>query len=169
MKPLHISLITAHSGCKPSSSLSTFTHSVQVSLPLLFSPPPPHFYRLTPNHLHSYVPNASPLLCSKCPNHLNLQRLTTSATLWTPKDYTRPHIHLTIISSSSSSFENVAFFHAKLESDVCPGVDMQTSGDTLQDLTWTLSGKIAISQLSTHRYWSEFLVAGCPSTPTSSD
>ena len=29
-------------------------------------------------------------------------------------------------------FENVAFFHAKLGSDVCPRVD---SGDTLQDLT----------------------------------
>ena len=35
-------------------------------------------------------------------------------------------------------FENVAFFHAKLGSDVCPRVDNQTSGDTLQDLT---SGK----------------------------
>ena len=32
-------------------------------------------------------------------------------------------------------FENVAFFHAKLGSDVCPGVDNQTSGETLQDLT----------------------------------
>ena len=43
-------------------------------------------------------------------------------------------------------FKNVAFFHAKLESDVCPRVDDQTSGDTLQDSTQTLSGKIAISQ-----------------------
>ena len=40
MKPLHISLNTAHSGCKPSTSMSSFTHSLQVllPLPLLFSP-----------------------------------------------------------------------------------------------------------------------------------
>ena len=66
-------------------------------------------------------------------------------------------------------FENVAFFHAKLGLDVCPRVDNQTSGETLQDLTRPPSGKIAISQLSTHGNWNEFLVAGCPSTPTSSD
>ena len=34
MKPLHISLNTAHSGCKPSASISSFTHSYQVFLPL---------------------------------------------------------------------------------------------------------------------------------------
>ena len=40
----------------------SFTPAFQVSLPLLFSPPPPHFtpppphfYRPAPNHLHSYV------------------------------------------------------------------------------------------------------------------
>ena len=39
-------------------------------------------------------------------------------------------------------FENVAFFYAKLGSDVCPRVDNQkTSGDTLQDLTRPLVGK----------------------------
>ena len=32
-------------------------------------------------------------------------------------------------------FKSVTFFHAKLGSDVCPRVDNQTSGDTLQDLT----------------------------------
>ena len=48
-------------------------------------------------------------------------------------------------------FENVAFLYAKLGSevspgsDVCPRVDNQTSSDTSQDLTWPLSGKIAIS------------------------
>ena len=36
---------------------------------------------------------------------------------------------------------NVAFFHAKLGSDVCPRVDNQTSGDTLQDLTRPLVEK----------------------------
>ena len=62
-----------------------------------------------------------------------------------------PWIHIIIF-----YFENAAFFHAKLGSDVCPRVDNQTSGDTLQDLTRPLSGKITISQLSTHGYWSEF-------------
>ena len=38
-------------------------------------------------------------------------------------------------------FENVAFFHAKLGSEVCPRVDNQTSGDTLQDLTRQLVEK----------------------------
>ena len=48
--------------------------------------------------------------------------------------------------------ENVTFFHAELGSDVCPRVDSQTSGDTLQDLTQPLSGKITIIQLSNHGY-----------------
>ena len=51
MRPIHIFMNTAHSGCKPSSSISSFTHSLQV-LPaptLKISPPPlPHFYRPTP-------------------------------------------------------------------------------------------------------------------------
>ena len=54
------------------------------------------------------------------------------------------------------------FFHAKLGSDVCPRVDNQTYGDTLQNSTQPLtSGKIAISLLSTQEFWSEFLVVGC--------
>jgi hypothetical protein len=39
-------------------------------------------------------------------------------------------------------FENVAFFHAKLGSDVCPRVDNQTSGETSQDLTRPLVEKL---------------------------
>ena len=34
MRLLHISLNTTHSECKPSSSISSFTHSLQVFLPL---------------------------------------------------------------------------------------------------------------------------------------
>ena len=55
--------------------------------------------------------------------------------------------YITSSSSSSSSpsssfiFKNVAFFHAKLGSDVCPSVDNQTSGDTLQGLTRPLVEK----------------------------
>ena len=46
-------------------------------------------------------------------------------------------------------FENFALFHAKLGSNVCPRVDNQTSGDTLQGLTRPISGKgkIFINQL----------------------
>ena len=61
MRLLHISPNTTHSECKPwMGSVSSFTHSLQVSRPYPhISPlPPPHFYRLTPNHLHSYVPHA---------------------------------------------------------------------------------------------------------------
>ena len=35
MRPLHISLNTTHTGCKPSSSISSFTHSLLVFLPQL--------------------------------------------------------------------------------------------------------------------------------------
>ena len=62
----------------------------------------------------------------------------------------------------------LALFHARLGSDVCPRVDNQTLGDTLQDSTRSLVAMdrttSAISQLSTQGYWSEFLEAGCPST-----
>ena len=46
---------------------------------------------------------------------------------------------------STFYFENVAFFHAKLELNTCPRVDNQTSGNTLQDSTQPHSGKIGIS------------------------
>ena len=60
MRLLHISLNTTHSECKPSSSISSFTHSLRVFCPYPhISPlPPPHSYRLTPNYLHSYAPHA---------------------------------------------------------------------------------------------------------------
>ena len=77
----------------------------------------------------------------------------------------KKHYLLIIIIIVVFYFENVALFLDKLGSDVCPRVDNQTSGDTLQDLTRPLSGNIVISQLSTHGYWSNFLVAGCSSAP----
>ena len=65
MRPLHISLNTAHSGCKPCLTVSSFTHSLHVFLPLSTHLTPAttsqsrtHFNRPTPNHLHSYVPHA---------------------------------------------------------------------------------------------------------------
>ena len=64
--------------------------------------PPPHYY-YTSRHPNS---NLSTPQCSKCPNHIILPRLTTSATLSTPIESTlrllsssdTPHIHLTIYS-----------------------------------------------------------------------
>ena len=77
LKSLHISLNTAHLGCKPSTFMSSFTHSLQVFLFLPLHLPPPHFYISTPNRPHSYyTPDVS--------DHLNLSCLTTIATLWTP-------------------------------------------------------------------------------------
>ena len=85
MRPLHIYLNTAHSGCKPSSTISSFTHSLQVFLPLPthLTPPPPHFYRPTSNHLHSYIPHAqTTLIYHASPPQLRSEH---------PKDCTRPH------------------------------------------------------------------------------
>ena len=85
MRLLHISLNTTHSECKPSSSISSFTHSLQVFLPL-----PAHLTPATTTFLQADT-QSSPILRSTCPIHLNLPRLTTSATLSTPKDCTNPH------------------------------------------------------------------------------
>ena len=60
--------------------------------------PPPHFYRLTPNHLHSYAPDA-----------YTVSILTTSATIGEyPKDCTNPHFafypSMTLLTSISPSY-----------------------------------------------------------------
>ena len=108
MKPLHISQNTAHSVCKLSSFMSSFTHPLQVFLPLLT-----HLFSATSTFLQADT-QSSPLLCSRCLNYLNLPpSLTTSATLWIPKRLCKtslrflsfedtPHIHLTISLFSSS-------------------------------------------------------------------
>ena len=95
MKPLHI---------------SPYPH-ISVSSP----PPSPHFYRPTPNHLHSYVPHAK----------------TTSVTLCTPRRLCKstlrflsfsdtPHIHLTIIRSIRPlQTMQICFFHRPGFSPIC--------------------------------------------------
>ena len=119
MKPVHISLNTAHSGCKPSAFISSFTHSYQVFLPL-----PAHLTPATTTFLQADT-QSSPLLHSTCPNHLNLARLTTSSTLCTPKRLYKstlrflsfsdtPHIHLTIIRSVLSRLCRFALFIAQV-------------------------------------------------------
>ena len=55
---------TAHSGCKPSPSMSSYTHSLQVSLFLpLYLPP------ATSTYLQADT-QSSTHLCSRCPSHL---------------------------------------------------------------------------------------------------
>ena len=84
MRLLHISLNTTHSECKPSSSISSFTHSLQVFLLL-----PAHLTPATITFLQADT--QSLLLRSTCPNHLNLPCLTTSATLSATEDCTNHH------------------------------------------------------------------------------
>ena len=86
MRLLHISMNNTHSECKPSSSISSFTHSLQVFLLL-----PAHLTPVTYNHIPTGRHPISTLIRSTCPHHLNLPRLTTSATLSTTKDCTNPH------------------------------------------------------------------------------
>ena len=79
MRPLYTSLNTAHSGCKLSSSVSSFTHSLHV-----FLPRPTYLTPATTTFLQADT-QSSPFLRSTCPNHLNLPCLTTFATLWMPQ------------------------------------------------------------------------------------
>ena len=58
--------------------------SLNKLLLLLLLPLPTHLTPATTTFLQANT-QSSPLLCSTCPNHLNLPRLATSATLWTPK------------------------------------------------------------------------------------
>ena len=57
-------------------------HTLSPSLPippLHLTParlPPPHFYRLTPNHPHTYAPNATTLIC-----HASISRKSRSVTI----------------------------------------------------------------------------------------
>ena len=88
MRHLHKSLNTAHSGCKPSSSVFFFTHSLHVFLPL-----PTHFTPATTTFLQADT-QSSPFLRSTCPNHLKSSIYHTSPPQpcsERPKDCTRPH------------------------------------------------------------------------------
>ena len=107
MIALHISLNTgtAHSGCKPSTSMSSSTHFHQVFLflPLHLILTPATFTFLQAD-TQSFT-----LLRSRCPNHLNLPRLTTSATLDIPKRLYKFTLHFlhpstTLHTSISPSF-----------------------------------------------------------------
>ena len=104
MKSLHISLNTAQAGCKPSTFMSSFTHSLQVSYssPYISPLPPPLFYRSILNHPHTYAPDAQTTsICHASPHppHFFLchpEDCTNPHCAFYPFNDT-PHIHLTII------------------------------------------------------------------------
>ena len=75
MESLHISLKTTHLGRKPSTFISSSTHTFQVFLflPLHLTPATSPFLQVDTQ--------SSTLLRSRSPNQLNLSRLTTSAAL----------------------------------------------------------------------------------------
>ena len=123
MKSLQISLNTAHSGCKPSSFMSSFTHSFHY-LPRT----------LLPYHLHIST-DGHPIIPTlmfqmtkpsqfAMPHHL-------SHTLWIPKRLQNltllpilqrhPHIHLTIIHFSlkkdKSWFANIVELICQCDAD----------------------------------------------------
>ena len=119
MRSLHISLNTTHSGCKPSSSISSLTHSLQVFLPLPhISPlPPPHFYKPTPNHLHSYAPHVQTTSISPASPpqpHSEPSKDCTNPHCAFLSFSDTPHIHLTIIRSVLSRLCRFAIFIAQV-------------------------------------------------------
>ena len=84
IKSLQTSLKIVHSGCRSSNSLSWLI-LCKSSCPYIS---PHHF------HIHaSQQKNFSSLLCSRCPNHLNLLHFTTSATLPIPRRLYKSSLH----------------------------------------------------------------------------
>ena len=88
MKSLHTSLNTAYSGRKPIQFhviLHTFSSSLPILLFLTSHPATSTFLQADTQ--------SSTLLCSRCPNHLNLLRLTISAKLCIPKRLYKSTFH----------------------------------------------------------------------------
>ena len=117
MRLLHISLNTTHSECKLSSSISSFTHSPQVFLPL-----PAHLAPATTTFLQADTISILTLHMPKphqstMPYHLshalNPKRLYKSTLRFLSFSDT-PHIHLTIIRSVLSRLCRFATFIAQV-------------------------------------------------------
>ena len=85
MRSLHISLNTTHSGCKPSSSISSFTHSFQVFLPL-----PAHLTPAATTFLQADT-QSSPLLRSTCQTTSIYHASPPQPHSEPSKDCTNPH------------------------------------------------------------------------------
>ena len=116
MRSLHISLNTTHSECKPSSSISSSTHFLQV-----FLPPPAHLTPATTTFLQADISTLTFHMPkppqSTMPHHLshalNPKRLYKSTLRFLSFSNT-PHIHLTIIRSVLSRLCRFAFFIAQV-------------------------------------------------------
>ena len=65
--------------------------------------------------------------------------------------------------SSSSILKMPAFFRAKLEANVCPRVNNQLFGDTLQELTRPLADQSPSDSCLSMNVGASFWVTGCPS------
>ena len=108
--------------CKPSTFISSSTHSFQVFLflPLHLTPATsiPSFYRPTPNHPHSYAPDVQTTsICHVSPHPPH----SVYTPEWLYKSTLRclafsdtPHIHLTIIHSILSRLCRFIFFIAQV-------------------------------------------------------
>ena len=97
MKSLHTSLNNAHSGCKPSTSMSLSTHSFQVFLFLLLHLAPATSIFLQANTQSSTLQMSKPPQ-SATPRHIHhTPRRLYKSTLRFLSFSNTPHIHLTII------------------------------------------------------------------------
>ena len=134
MKPLHISLNTTHSDCKPCAIISFFTHSQQVFLSLLaiiiiifiiiiLLSHPCHHHISTGRHpiISTLTFHISKPPQSTMPHHLshalNPKKLYKS-TLHFLSFSDTPHIHLTIIRSVLSRLQ-ICFLHRPGFSPIC--------------------------------------------------
>ena len=106
MKYLRISMNIAHSGCKPSTIMPSFTRTFSPSLPAPSYPynsplPSPHFYRPTLNHPQAYAPDAQTtsicLASTPLPHSACTPKKLLKSTLRFLFFSDTPHIHLTII------------------------------------------------------------------------
>jgi hypothetical protein len=138
MKSLHISLDIVHSGCKPINFMLSLTHSIlsKSSCPYPYTSPLPCKFTFLQVDTQS-----STFLRSRCTNHLNLPRLTTSAshtlnTQKTAKIHTLlsilPHIHITIICSTLCRQCRFSACIAHVSVPLCQHTLDANSGDIFQ-------------------------------------
>ena len=156
---LYISLNITHSDCKPSNFMSSFTHSFQVFLLLtLHFTPATSFYRLTPNHSHSYASDAQTLqsvtpfhICHTLYTQMTVQLYSGSLTSICHASPHSPHS----VYPNDCTNPHCAFYHsATLHTSISPSstlsspdfADFQPSSPMFQSHMSTLSGqKFSIS------------------------
>ena len=155
MKSLHTSRNTAHSGCKPSTSMSLSTHSFQVLLflPLYLAPATSTFLLADTQ--------SSTLLPSRCPNHYIF--VTQIESCWSLKIIAMPldvgcanfshwfsrnciYVHICFLAQSNRAREHCL----EIEKQVVPNNSLN---NMLLAEPLTI-GKICLSMLWLPRVWS---------------